>query len=72
MLAAWPDSQFFFLPPSEFPSEEIERGHPGETVAIRSQIAECPLNVQRIEIPGKTRWGGREMIAAAGKSNPGR
>lgn len=39
-------------PLSEFPSEEIETGHPGETVAIRSEIAKCPLNVRQIEIPG--------------------
>lgn len=39
-------------PLSEIPSEEIETGHPGETVAIRSEIAKCPLNVRQIEIPG--------------------
>lgn len=38
--------------PSEFSSEEIETGHLGETVAIRCEIAECPLNVWRIGIPG--------------------
>lgn len=39
-------------PFSEFLSKEIETGHPGETVAIRSEIAKCPLNVRQIEIPG--------------------
>lgn len=45
--------QFGPPPPlSEFLSKEIETGHPGETVAIRSEIAKCPLNVRQIEIPG--------------------
>lgn len=43
MLAVWP---------REFSSEEIETGHPGETVAIRCEIAETPLNVWWIGIPG--------------------
>lgn len=62
--AVWPGS--FFSPLSEFPSEEIETGHQGETVAIRSEIAKCPPQCAADWNPRDTRWGGSAMIAAVG------
>lgn len=66
VLAALLGSPFLFSL-CEFPSEEIETGHPLGTAAIRSEITEhpFPLNVRQIGILG-TPSG---MIAAVGKKN---